>query len=86
MQPIFEAGHGFFARFAQTFRSKMKKKMSKYYLLSGFLRIFRKPFINKYIFLKNYLLHKYFRFISVNLNHKKKIINFCTILIYIVYF
>ena len=50
----FWAGHGSsgyvfrasFARLSRTFRSKSLKKMSRYYLLSGLSRIFRKPFAN----------------------------------------
>ena len=54
----FWAGHGSsgyvfrvsFARLSRTFRLKSsKKKMSRYYLLSGLSRIFRKPFANVYI-------------------------------------
>ena len=53
----FWAGHGSsgyvfrasFARLSQTFRSKSLKKMSRYYLLSGVSRIFRKSFANVYI-------------------------------------
>ena len=53
----FWAGHGSsgyvfrasFARLSRTFRSKSLKKMSRYYLLSGLSRIFRKPFANVYI-------------------------------------
>ena len=53
----FWAGHGSsgyvfrasFARLSRTFRSKSQKKMSRYYLLSGLSRIFRKPFANVYI-------------------------------------
>ena len=53
----FWAGHGStgyvfrasFARLSRTFRSKSKKKMNRYYLLSGLSRIFRKPFANVYI-------------------------------------
>ena len=53
----FWAGHGSsgyvfrasFALLSRTFRSKSLKKMSRYYLLSGLSRIFRKPFANVYI-------------------------------------